>query len=227
MSGDRAAILGALNFKLDHPDRDASAPAARIAARQANLVPGRGAGDREIQINRFTEESKMVSATVARISSEAELPAEIARYLSSQNLPAVIRTAPALNDIPWNRQPTLTVNDGPVLKTDAVGVNRAFAGVAETGTLVFRSGPDSPTTINFLPLTHIAVLATKDLYGDYEAIWTKLRVVQEHESTAMPRTINMVTGPSATGDIEQTMQHGAHGPQNLHIVLIDDENEAG
>ena len=227
MSGDRAAILGALNRKLDHPNRDAAAPAARIAACRANLVPIRGAGDRETQIKSFIEESEMVSATVARISSETELPAEIARYLSSQNLPAVIRTAPALNNIPWHRQPTLTVNDGPVLNTDAVGVNRAFAGVAETGTLVFRSGPHSPTTINFLPLTHIAVLSTKDLCGDYEAIWRKLRVAQEHELTPMPRTINMVTGPSATGDIEQTMQHGAHGPQNVHIVLIDDENEAG
>ena len=227
MSGDRSAILGALKRALDHPDRYVGAPAVRIAAHKVNLIPTRGAGDREAQISRFTEEAETVSATVARISSETDLPTEIARYLSSQNLPAEIRIAPALNDIPWDRQPTLTVNDGPVLKTDTVGVNRAFAGVAETGTVVFRSGPESPTTLNFLPLTHIAVLSTKDLHGHYEAIWTKLRAVQEHEPTRMPRTINMVTGPSATGDIEQTMQHGAHGPQNVHIVLIDDENEVG
>ncbi len=227
MSGDRAAILGVLKRALDHPDRYVGAPSVRIAAHKVNLIPTRGAGDREAQISRFTEEAGTVSATVARISSETDLPTEIARYLSSQNLPAEIRIAPALNDIPWGRQPTLTVNDGPVLKTDTVGVNRAFAGVAETGTVVFRSGPESPTTLNFLPLTHIAVLSTKDLHGHYEAIWTKLRAVQEHEPTPMPRTVNMVTGPSATGDIEQTMQHGAHGPQNVHIVLIDDENEVG
>ena len=224
MSRDRGAILGALARTLDHPERDADAPAARIAARQANLIPTRGAGDRETQISRFIEEAKMVSATIARIFSETGLPNEIARYLSSQNLPAVIRAAPALKHIPWERQPTLTVNDGPVLKTDAVGVNRAFAGVAETGTLVFLSGSDNPTTMNFLPLTHIAILSTKDVHGDYEAIWAKLRAAQEREPTPMPRTVNMVTGPSATGDIEQTMQHGAHGPQNVHIVLIDDEN---
>ena len=227
MSGDRAAILGVLKRALDHPARDLSAPAARIAAHQANLIPSRGAGDREAQISRFTKESEMVSATVARIFSKDDLPGEIARYLTSQNLPAEIRTAPALDDIPWDHQPTLTVNGGPVLKTDTVGVNRAFAGIAETGTLVFRSGPDSPTTLNFLPRTHIAILSTKDLHGDYETIWTKLRAAQENEPTPMPRTVNMVTGPSATGDIEQTMQHGAHGPQNVHIVLIDDENETG
>ena len=226
MSVGRAAILGNLKRALDHPDRDITAPTARIAAHQTNLIPARGAGDREIQISRFIEESERVSATVARISSKEDLPGEIARYLSSQNLPAKIRTAPVLSDIPWGRQPTLTIHESPVLKTDCVGVNRAFAGIAETGTLVFRSGPDSPTTLNFLPLTHIAVLWTKDLHGDYEAIWTKLREALEHEPTRMPRTVNMVTGPSATGDIEQTMQHGAHGPQNLHIVLIDDENEA-
>ena len=227
MSGDRVAILGALRRTLDHRDRDADAPARRIVAHQANLIPARGAGDRETKISRFIEESEMVSATVARISSEADLPAEIGRYLSSQNLPAEIRVAPSLKNISWERQPTLTVNDGPVLKTDTVGVNRAFAGVAETGTLVFRSGPNSPTTLNFLPFTHISVLSIKDLHGDYESIWAKLRLVQEGELTPMPRTVNMVTGPSATGDIEQTMQHGAHGPQNVHIVLIDDENKAG
>ncbi len=226
MSGDRAAILGALKRSLDHPDRDRFAPSSRIAARRANLIPARGSGDRETKIYRFTKESEMVAATVARISSEVDLPAEIARYLSSQNLPAKIRTALALKGVPWDRQPTLTVNDGPVLKTDTVGVNKAFGGIAETGTLVFRSGPDSPTTMNFLPLTHIAVLSTKDLHGDYEAIWTKLRTAQKQESSPMPRTVNMVTGPSVTGDIEQTMQCGAHGPQNLHIVLIDDENKA-
>ncbi len=38
----------------------------------------------------------------------------------------------------------------------------------------------------------------------------------------MPRTINLITGPSRTGDIEQKIQLGAHGPRRLHIVLVDD-----
>lgn len=226
MSGDRAAILGALKSALERPGRDAEAPARRISARRANLIPGRGAGGREARLARFAKEAAAASATVTRLASERDLPAEIARYLSALNLPAEIRAAPSLRDVPWDRQPTLSVNVGPAAASDAVGVSRAFAGVAETGTLAFRSGPENPTTLNFLPPTHIAVLSAADLHGDYEAVWTKLRGARQAPAP-MPRAVNLVTGPSCTGDIEQTLQHGAHGPQNLHIIVINDDEEHG
>jgi L-lactate dehydrogenase complex protein LldG len=38
----------------------------------------------------------------------------------------------------------------------------------------------------------------------------------------LPRTVNLITGPSRTGDIEQRIQLGAHGPRRLHIVLVED-----
>ena len=96
----------------------------------------------------------------------------------------------------------------------------SFAGVAETGTLVLLSGPESPTTLNFLPDVHIALLFTDRVVGSYEDVWARLRA--RDGATVMPRVVNWITGPSRTADIEQTLLLGAHGPRRLHIILVDE-----
>jgi L-lactate dehydrogenase complex protein LldG len=97
-------------------------------------------------------------------------------------------------------------------------MSHALAGVAETGTLVLTSGPDNPTTINFLPETHIVAVRADDIVGDYESVWDAFRL--RFGRGALPRTVNMITGPSRSGDIEQTILLGAHGPRRLHIVVV-------
>ena len=102
------------------------------------------------------------------------------------------------------------------LEGDAVSLTPCFAAIAETGTLMLVSGRDTPTTLNFLPDTHIVVLRADQVLPHYEEGWSRLRA-----SGPMPRTVNFITGPSRTGDIEQRIQLGAHGPRRLHIVLVD------
>jgi len=85
---------------------------------------------------------------------------------------------------------------------------------------MLTSGAERPTTLNFLPETHIVVLQARDIAGCYEDAWDRLRASQAGE--ALPRTVNLITGPSRTADIEQTIQLGAHGPRRLCIVLVDD-----
>ena len=80
------------------------------------------------------------------------------------------------------------------------------------------SGADNPTTLNFLPETHIVVLESGDLVGTYEEVWTRLR--EKFGEGEMPRTVNMITGPSRTADIEQTLELGAHGPRRLHVIIL-------
>jgi L-lactate dehydrogenase complex protein LldG len=55
--------------------------------------------------------------------------------------------------------------------------------------------------------------------GSYEDAWDRLR--RHVGDGVMPRTVNLITGPSRTGDIEQTIELGAHGPRRLHIILLD------
>ena len=90
--------------------------------------------------------------------------------------------------------------------------------MAETGTLMLPSGSETPSTLNFLPDTHVVVLKSRDVVGPYEEAWDRLRA----GGKTLPRTVNFVTGPSRTGDIEQTIYLGAHGPRHLHILLIDE-----
>jgi L-lactate dehydrogenase complex protein LldG len=97
-----------------------------------------------------------------------------------------------------------------------VGVVPAFAGIAETGTLMLLSGPESPTTLNFMPDYHVVLLKTSRLLGTFEEGWALLR----REQGPMPRTVNLITGPSRTGDIEQTILMGAHGPRRLIVALV-------
>ena len=73
-------------------------------------------------------------------------------------------------------------------------------------------------TLNFLPETHVVVLAAGDVVGDFEAAFAKLRA--RYGKGVLPRTVNMITGPSRSGDIQQTLILGAHGPRRLHIVLV-------
>jgi L-lactate dehydrogenase complex protein LldG len=99
-----------------------------------------------------------------------------------------------------------------------VSVSHAFAGVAESGTLVLTSGLENPATLNFLPETHIVALSVQDLVGDYETVWARLRA--RYGKAVLPQTVNLITGPSRSGDIEQTIIVGAHGPRRLHIIIF-------
>ena len=111
----------------------------------------------------------------------------------------------------------LELRRGRAEDSDAAGITGAFVAIAETGTLMLISGADTPTRNNFLPDTHIVVLRASEVVASYEDGWDRLRA-----AGAMPRTVNFITGPSRTGDIEQRMVLGAHGPRRLHIVLVDD-----
>ena len=126
--------------------------------------------------------------------------------------------------LPWtDSAPLLTVASGKAEPEDVTSLTAAFAGIAETGTLMLHSGPEGPTTLNFLPENHIVVLKASQVVGAYEDAWDRLRMARD--GAAVPRTVNLITGPSRTGDIEQTIQLGAHGPRRLHILLVEDAVE--
>jgi L-lactate dehydrogenase complex protein LldG len=127
---------------------------------------------------------------------------------------------PALDRFPWDNRPLLTIRRGRAEPGDAVSLTRCLAGIAETGTLMLVSGRDTPTTLNFLPDTHIVVLRAGQVVASYEDGWDLVRHRAAGKPEGWPRTVNLITGPSRTGDIEQRIQLGAHGPRRLHIVLV-------
>jgi L-lactate dehydrogenase complex protein LldG len=213
-----AGIRRALN-RGPVPADTAAAVAERVAAHRRNLVPARAAAlNHAGQVDLFVRMAEEVQTTVVRVASEAEVPGEVARYLAAENLPAelVMAPDPALDLIPWEARPLLQIRRGRAGPGDAVSLTPCLTAVAETGTLMLVSGPDTPTTLNFLPDTQIVVMRAGQVVAAYEDGWDLLRALP-----AMPRTINFITGPSRTGDIEQRIQLGAHGPRRLHVVLIE------
>ncbi len=222
MDEARAQILGGIQRALKRgplADADRAACEARLAAPTRNLIPRRSQVPHAEQIEQFAAMATDVAATVARVGTLDDVVDEVADYLAGLNLPTAVKVAPdrALATIPWSKRPTLEVMVGGASDADLTAVTGAVAGIAETGTLMLASGPDAPTGLNFLPENHIVVLRADQVTGVYEDGWDRLR-----RGGAMPRTVNFITGPSRTGDIEQTIQLGAHGPRRLHIILVED-----
>ncbi len=210
----RSLHRGALSDEQTAPLRQ------RLASHPRHLIPARSQIDRAAQIALFIANVAKEYGTVIRVPAADAVPAAVADYLAAQNLPARIVMAPhpALRAIPWSERPLLEIHEGHSGPLDPVSVQHGFAGVAETGTLMLPSAPERPTTLNLLPDTAIVVLSASRVVGPYEDAWDLLR-----EEGGMPRNVMLVTGPSRSADIEQTLELGAHGPRNLHIVLIEDE----
>lgn len=218
----RDTVLGKIRRSLHVERGDVGRRAiviGRLEGAPRSVIPARGQLPAEERIALFTTMAEKVSATVQRVGFEDDLPVAVAEFLRSHNLPATVRMGddPLLAGLPWERT-QVEVKRGPSDGSDAVGLSHAAAGVAETGTLVLFSGADNPTTLNFLPETHIAVVRSDDIVGDYESVWDTVRA--RYGKGAMPRTVNLVTGPSRSADIEQTLLLGAHGPRRLHIVVV-------
>lgn len=218
----REMILGRIRSKLPRAPDEARRAAVdlRIAQHQRNLIPERGQGDLEHRIRVFTEMMLAVGGTVEVIDDMNEVPHHVAVYLRDGNLPARVRRGadPLLARLPWHRGGTLEVVEGPAVDEDRASVSHAFAGIAESGTIVQISGAENPTTLNFLPEAHIVVLEASTLFASYEEAWSKLRGLMGEGN--MPRTVNMISGPSRTADIEQTIVRPAHGPKNMHVIIV-------
>ncbi|NKB55488.1 MAG: lactate utilization protein C [Alphaproteobacteria bacterium] len=222
MSSGRDAILARVRKSLARGPVDDGTRAelqARLSGHPRGIIPARSNRDHGAQVDLFVEMAEAVAATVDRVASPDGVPDAVGDYLAQHNLGADIRMAPDdwLESIDWTQRPTLAVTKGPSAGKDEVSVTAAFSAVAETGTLLLHSGPSSPTTLNFLPDNHVVVLRSSQVVGAYEDAWDQLRA-----AGAMPRAVNFITGPSRTGDIEQTIMLGAHGPRRLHIILVDD-----
>lgn len=194
---------------------------ARLRQHPVNIVPARTAGTGAERVDLFERWACFHQATVVRVAA-ADVPGAVTDYLASNNLPprAVMASDAALDRYVWSGRPMLELRRGLPADADRVAITGALAGIAETGTLVFASDPAHPTSLNMLPETHIVVLREADVVGPLEDVFTRLRA--RYGEGGMPRSVNTVTGPSRTGDIEQQLELGAHGPRRLHVVLVRD-----
>ncbi|MDB5651037.1 MAG: lactate utilization protein [Hyphomicrobiales bacterium] len=190
--------------------------AQRLEQAPRGPIPARGQGDEATRMATFVAEAQRVSASFVMLANRSDVPGEVARFLSEAGLPPEIRMGDdaRLTGLDWTG---LNVLHGRSHGADLTALSHAFAGVAETGSLVVLSGVDNPNTLNYLPDNHLIVLSAADLCADLESVWVRLRSALG--KALMPRTVNIITGPSRSADIEQTLLLGAHGPRRLHILV--------
>ena len=174
-------------------------------------------------VARFMQRAVDMESTVERIASRQDLPVAVARYLDALVLPPALAAQkshagvcwPAFADLDWAGA-GLQIEARPTTGNDRLGITGCFCAIAETGTLVVLAGADAPTATTLLPDTHVAVLPADRVVSGMEEAFALIR----RERGALPRAVNMISGPSRTGDIEQTVVVGAHGPFRVHILVV-------
>lgn len=216
----REDILGRVRAKLG---RDAANSVTGRSAIDAMLTT-RAQGPRpHVDIRksalagRLVEKSHAQSSTVDAVADLAEAPAAAARYLAANGLPARAVVWPALAGLDWAGA-GLNIEARGARDADPVGITGCFCAIAETGTLMLCGGPDTPATVSLLPETHIAIVSAGRIVPGMEEAFALAR----DELGQLPRAVNFISGPSRTGDIEQTIVLGAHGPYRVHLILVGD-----
>lgn len=210
MTEARKAILGQIRRALGRGPL-AAADAAVLDARRPTHT--RIAFDDDL-LARFVSRFESRSGTVVRIGSLLEVPAAVDAYRQQHGLPARAAIARPLAGLSWPAD--FVHHPGPAGKDEVLSVTACLAGIAEMGSLLLASGPDSPTTLNFVPDHHLIVLHATQIVRHFEDAWAILRACPG----GMPRATNIVSGPSRTGDVELTLQLGAHGPRSVHVILV-------
>lgn len=174
-------------------------------------------------VARFIARATDMASTVEQLPDRRSIAGAVARYVNALELPAELAnhksTAgvcwPEFGDLDWAGA-GLSIDVRPTIGDDRLGVTGCYCAIAETGTLVITSGVDTPTATALLPDTHVAVVNADRVVSGMEEAFALMRA----EHGILPRAFNMISGPSRTGDIEQTIVLGAHGPYRLHILVV-------
>jgi len=175
------------------------------------VIRGRGQ-----TLGRFCQQAERTSQTLDRVAQAADVPAAVARYLDGLGIARQAIAWRTLADLPWQASGIDVAFRKPV-NEDLVGMTGCFCAIAETGTLMLLSGPETYSSAALLPETHIALLPVSRIVGSMEEAFA----LAKQERGELPRATNFISGPSRTGDIEQTIVLGAHGPYRVHVILID------
>lgn len=215
MNDSRADILNRIRQRLGRTAENAAAGRAGIAAVLARRAQGPRpalAGD---PVARLCSRAEALASTVEVVARIGEAPAAVARYLAAHGLPPAAVAWPQLAGLDWAGA-GLQVACRAASADDLVGITGVFCAVAETGTLVVLSGAGTPASTSLLPETHIAIVPAARIVPGMEEAFERIRA----ECGELPRAVNFISGPSRTGDIEQTLVLGAHGPYRVHIVVV-------
>lgn len=164
------------------------------------------------------EAGLVIGTSCEKISTASDLPHSVKKFFSKHFLPLELKVQniEPLQKLNWAGITT----EVDIQQDNTVGLCWAEYGIAETGSFVVHSSPEMPILLNFLPLYLIAVIPKSKILhymDDYALIANEIAKKAE-----TPRNMCLISGVSGTTDIEGVLVQGAHGPEVLHIVVIED-----
>jgi L-lactate dehydrogenase complex protein LldG len=222
MSTARDNILDRVRAALGKSARDEAGFAAADARMRAHASGPRPRLPEDL-VEQFARRSLDMGSTVERIGNRTEIPGRTALYLAALELPPALAMQKSTSGVCWPEFAALdwagaglAIEARPTTGGDRLAITGCFCAIAETGTMVILSGADTPTAHVLLPDTHVAVVAAGRIVGSMEDAFALIR----RECAALPRAVNLISGPSRTGDIEQTIVLGAHGPYRVHVLIV-------
>lgn len=225
MSAARELILQRLRSAAEQ-----GVPAAPVVQLDARIQQHFQAKKRPAAAYLLSEMQKQLELLHAEVlcCKEADWPAQLVQKLSATTVRRVLtHTAhpaskalqaclPAQFELLDFDQPIEHWKQALFEQIDA-GFTVVRSAIASTGTLIVAAAPDMPRTMSLVPPLHIALLYASQLHAD---LYTACQA--EGWAQGMPSNLVMISGPSKTSDIQQTLAYGSHGPRALWVVLIDD-----
>jgi L-lactate dehydrogenase complex protein LldG len=223
--GPRERILGALRVAAPAPTPD-----SRELERRINRHHAHGQMRSATALQRADEMERVMTSVRTEVmrSDVSGWPALLADNLAQAGVQRMLldqataegaalnaALSPSVQTLPFS-QPLEAWKDSLFSTVDA-GFTVARSGIAATGTLVLAPDAGTPRTVSLVPPLHVALVYASKLHADLHSA-----MHAEHWSDGMPTNLVLVSGPSKTSDIQQTLAYGAHGPRALWVVIVDD-----
>lgn len=133
-------------------------------------------------------------------------------------MPATLMATPGLPEV-WPFSEAMEAVKARLFDATDAAITQAQSAIAETGTLIVRPGPDEPRSLSLVPAIHFILLDAETIHADLLQAMT-----EEAWAGGLPTNLLLISGPSKTADIQQTLAYGAHGPKELIVFLLMPEN---
>lgn len=95
-------------------------------------------------------------------------------------------------------------------------ITSSHACIAETGSIVLWPTENEPRTMSLVPPVHIVVVDANKLHANFSSL-----IKTQQWQNKLPTNVLLISGPSKTADIQQTLAYGAHGPEKLFVLLLN------
>jgi len=195
-----------------------------VWSHQAALTAAAGAGDRGERIRLFCEKMAFWHGEVVR-ASRGDWPKQLRDLCLAKGVRSLLHGERHAAALAGSGIAGLRAYDRPVEDWKAelfydvdASLTSTRGGIAETGTLIIWPDASEPRLMSLVPPIHFALLDADQIHADLLAA-----ISAQDWSGNLPTNALLVSGPSKTADIQVTLAYGAHGPKELIVLLLDEE----